>query len=133
MCVCVGGGTRGTSGHLFGIRAGSASRSLLLSGFGRRVSEDLPPTKGRSGNLNKPTRCAGMRRPTARCGWWEKAFLGLALDHFDGQPVSALGPVPRTGVLLGGLLNLTERSQRQTRCCRHHDVFISHRFALASL
>lgn len=38
---------------------------------------------------------------------------GPALDHFDGQPVSALGPVPRTVLLLRVLLILTVSLHRE--------------------
>lgn len=38
---------------------------------------------------------------------------GPALDHFDGQPVSGLGPFPRAVLLLGGLLKLTVSIHRE--------------------
>lgn len=87
---------------------------------------------------NEPaTLYSPLSRPTARCWWW-KRLPGPALDHFDGQPVSGLGPVPRTVLLLEGLLNVTVSIHRQrpptvdmslmmssfltathVKCCRH--------------
>lgn len=52
-----------------------------------------------------------------------KRLRGSALDHFDGQPVSGLGPLPRTALLLGGLLKLTVSIDRERP---RSDVFISH-------
>lgn len=55
---------------------------------------------------------------------------GPALDHFDGQPVSALGPVPRTVLLLRVLLILTvslhrERPEQFNKCLHFSLLLVS--------